>query len=218
MNSLRPDEKVALGKEQRTQGTKDLLRGGLGLAAGIGGAALSAKVLPFLNEVIPTDLAIKGINKISPKLGSFLRNGVSAGLDAKEGLRYVKDKILPSESKQEQAQDERNIIQQYDPELHEYISQNIKKGMSPVQAGQKALRHERFQKAIRQIEKDHRTKISQILQSIYGSQDMGQSGNIQQQAQAPVQQQAPQQGNANQALLEALKNAAEARKRRVVGG
>jgi len=226
---LRPDEMTSESEIKRSKGRDELIKGGLKTVAGIASTAIGARILPFLNEHIPKDLAIKGISKISPDLGNFLKKGMEKGLDLKEGFQFVKDQIQPKkeeEQKQtEQPKENRNIIQQYDPELHEYITNRIRMGDSPVQAGIKALGHERFKQAIIKIEKDHRTKISKILQSIYGGDIAGEASlpaQSQEQSQPQKQpqqeqQQQTQQGQpsqANQALMQALQAAKQARQQR----
>lgn len=104
MNTLRPDERASQAQIEREHGfNKAIKRTGqtaLSLAAGVTGAGLASKLLPFLGGVIPIDLAIKGISKISPKLGDFLNQGMKQGLDVKEGLQFIKNKILPEDEKQ----------------------------------------------------------------------------------------------------------------------
>jgi hypothetical protein len=51
------------------------------------------KILPFLNEYIPEELALKGINKVSPKIGSFLQKGLASGLPIAGGLAFLKDQL-----------------------------------------------------------------------------------------------------------------------------
>lgn len=220
---MQPYQEASEAIKAQSDQPGNIIRNALSATAALaGGGAIIKKIVPFLNDYIPADMAVKGLSKVSPFLSKFVNGAQNNGYSSDQIIDFMRNKVedkpeSQNESPQNQpAQEDRNIIQQYDPELHEYISQNIKKGMSPVQAGQKALSHERFQKAIKQIEKDHKTKISQILQSIYGSQDMGQSANIPQAEQEQAIQ--PQQNAGTQALMDALNRAREARQRRAGGG
>ncbi len=176
---LRPDEAANQSEIQRDAS----FRRSIGSAASIGvaaGSGVASRVLPFLNEYIPTDLAIKGISKISPKLGDFIKGGIKYGLDAQEGLNYIKEQISPKEP----AKESRNIIEQYSPELFSFIKEKVNSGMSPIQAGEIAQRENRFGSAIKSIEKDHKTNWLRVLDLLFGS---GQAGQSQQQ----MQQQPP---------------------------
>ncbi len=102
---LRPDEKAAAHDIEKSHKFNKLLKKGVktagGLAIAATGVGISSKLLPFLNELIPADLALKGISKVSPKIGEFLNNGLKAGLDLKSGFEFLKDKIQPEEKKED---------------------------------------------------------------------------------------------------------------------
>lgn len=51
------------------------------------------KILPFLNDLIPTALAFKGISKLNPKIGKYLSAATAAGYGAKEALGYLKEQF-----------------------------------------------------------------------------------------------------------------------------
>jgi|SRR5271166_2679934 len=205
---LRPDERAANAKTKRVEGAKRLLEGGIkGVAGAAAGTALASKVLPWLSEYIPTDLAMKGLNKISPKLGEILRKGQEAGLDLKEGFDFIKSKAEPKE--EETPKENRSIIEQYSPELHQFLDQEIKKGRDVLQAGALAQNDKRFMKIIDKIQKDHKTPWSAILQSVFGG---GPSQATQSQQATPTrdllrqqgQQQQPQQGGLDPELASLL--------------
>src|SRR5882757_5779361 len=134
-NYLRPDEQATNSEIDSSRRRDDRLKGGLKTAAktaiGIGAPAFAAykglgsKILPFLNEYIPVDLAMKGISKLSPELGNFLKRGMKDGLNVKDGLNYIKENLSQSN---EPAKDKRNIIEQEAPELHQFVMDQIKQG------------------------------------------------------------------------------------------
>jgi hypothetical protein len=193
-SSPRSSEKVAESEIANAQKIKRGLKGVAGLGTAAVGIGLGSKIMPFLNEYIPTDIALKGISKVSPKFGDFLNRGLAKGLDAKSGLDYIKENLS-----KKQAPNERNIIEQYSPELHQFLTGEIQKGRQPLEAGALAETSGKYKKAIQDMVKDHKAPFSSILESVFGSA---------QQPQQP-QQQAPQQGqqqpeNGDQALMAAL--------------
>ncbi len=179
---MRPDElakQSQIDLEDRFQGN---IRKGIGTAASLGTAAISgagaARVMPFLNQYIPADLAMKGINKVMPRLGAFLQRGKEAGLDVEEGLSYLKDRLGGSES--EPAKQSKNIIEQESPELHTFLDQEIRKGRKPIEAAALAQNDKRFGPIIEKLTKAHKTPWSQIIEGIFGKGDMAQPGQQEQ--------------------------------------
>lgn len=168
---LRSDEVANQAEVERDARFRSNLTKGISAAASLGTAAvggtLAAKVMPFLNQYIPPGLAMKGINKVSPKLGAFLQKGHEMGLDVGEGLSFIRDKL--GENNRETAKENRNIIQQVSPELHSFIDQEIRKGRKPIEAGAIAQNDKRFVDVIKKLMKAHKTPWSSIIQSVYGT-------------------------------------------------
>jgi len=168
---LRSDEQANQAEVERDQRFRGNVSKGIATAASLGTAAvaspLASKIMPFLNEYIPSGLAIKGINKISPKLGSFLKKGQEMGLDVEEGLNFIKDK-LSGEGSKEEPKENRNIINQYSPELHQFLKEEISKGRGVLEAGADAERNKDFKNIISMIKKDHKSPWSAILKTVYG--------------------------------------------------
>lgn len=157
------------GPKRFTQGAINVAKTGLGLGAGVAGAATFApllkKVAPFLSDYIPENLAIKGLSKLSPKLGKFVNKAFNNGFDFKEVKDFLGEQVKESES----AKDERNIIEQVSPELHQFILERIKKGHSPIQAGALAtIKGSKFIPIIEKLKKDHKTGWGDIVEMIYG--------------------------------------------------
>lgn len=184
---------------ERDERFRSNVKRGIGTAASLAGAgalatggALASRIMPFLNKYIPVDLAIKGINKVSPRVGAFLKKGQEMGLDVEEGLNFIKEKISPQ---QEPAKENRNIIQQYSPELHKFISDQVSGGRTPIEAAAIAQHDKRFADVIKKLTKDHKTPWSSIIESIYGSGQNAQPNQSTNQQQQQTQQQ-PQQGQA----------------------
>ncbi len=187
---MRPDERAnqeEIEREQRLRrGVGAASQGAAGLGTAAFGAGMASRILPFINEFIPADLAIKGISKISPSIGSFLKEGQKAGLDIEKGLQFVKDKLTPTGQ-------EKNIIQQYSPELYQFIQDEINQGRSPLEAGALATLGKKgmpdFRKVISKMVKDHKTTWSGILQTVFeGGKATPSSQQTQQQPQQQQQQ------------------------------
>ncbi len=102
---LRPDERASQHEiekaNKRDQALGKGAKSALSIATTVAGFGAASKILPFLSEHIPVDMAIKGISKLSPKIGNFLKRGMSSGLDVKEGLDYLRDKLNPKKEEPE---------------------------------------------------------------------------------------------------------------------
>jgi hypothetical protein len=213
MNTMRPSERASEEINKRNERFNENVKSGAKTVVSAALAATGARILPFLSEHIPVDLAIKGISKISPKIGDFIKKGMSQGLDVKDGFQFLKDQIQPkeeekeAEKKPEQTKENRNIIQQYSPELHEFIQQEVQKGRTPTEAwfmAQAGSKAKEFKKIIDKIEKDHKTSFSSLVNMIYGGGQYGGAVNPQQSQQGQQQQQnQPHPGSARGKMLAA---------------
>jgi hypothetical protein len=210
MNTMRPDEQAEQSRisanNKRDVNIKRGAKAAATAAIGTAGAGLIGKLTPFLSDLIPVDLAMKGIGKISPKLGEFLQAGSKRGLNVKDGIDFIKQNFSRQEKEENQpAQEDRNIIEQYSPELFNFIKEKIQSGKSsPTGAGIIAYANPAFKAVIDKIEKDHKVGFSQITDSIFGGGQMAQK----QQRQAP-QPQSGQQGGQSvspgmQSLMDAI--------------
>ena len=208
---LRPDEIAAEENIKKNNRSDERLKSGLKTAGSLAvtgaSAGMGAKLMPFLSSYIPMDLALKGINKLSPVTGKFLRKGMKSGLDLKDGLNYLKESIEGSSKKP--IENTENIIQQYSPELLQFLKDEIANGMAPQKAGAVArLMSKDFDKAIKQIEKDHKTDFSLLLQNIFGSaeQPKAQQEPEQMQQEQMQGQQGQQAGGVDPALMQVIQN------------
>lgn len=175
---MRPDEEANRSEIERDRETRRSISKGVGtavaLGTGLGTAAVSARVLPFLSTFIPKDLAMKGLSKVAPKVADFLKRGQSMGLNVEEGIQFIRDSIKPKEGKQpDKAKDNRNIIEQYSPELHQFIAQQVNSGRPPIEAAAIAQNDKRFSEVIKKLSKDHKTPWSSIIDSVYGTGQYG---------------------------------------------
>lgn len=186
---LRPDEIAAQADIEKsgrqTQSLKSGLKTAANIATGLAGAgiaaktasSLSTKIMPFLNKYIPVDMAINGISKVSPEIGGLLKKGVEKGLNIEDGLDFLKGQV---EKKSSPAKDQRNIIEQYSPELFSFLKEQIGQGKSPIEAGALAqIPKSKFSSVIKKIEDDNKTNWSSIIQSVFGQSqgDINQNKN-----------------------------------------
>ena len=212
---LRPDEMATESDIRKSQGRTSAIRSGLETATSAGTYGLASKaamkILPFLSEYIPADLALKGINKVMPGVGTFLKNGMKQGLTLKSGLDFLKDELTKTEPAKQN--ENTNIIQQVSPELHQFIDEQLKRGRSPLEAGAIAQNDKRFSDAISKLTKAHKSPWSSILQTVYGGQQPQQQNQGTQESAAQQQPGQPsnQPGQGQQALMDILQKIQQAR-------
>lgn len=200
-----PYEKTAQEMKRQAEGPKRFAKTALGIGASVAASSFApilTRAAPFLSQYIPEDLAIKGLSKINPKFGKFIQDAFNGGYDFQEAKDFIGDQVNQSQS----AKETQNIIQQYDPELHTYISDYLKKGVPLLEAGKRALGHGRFRKAIDKLIKDHKASWDSILRTVYGNEGLAQPQQQEQQAMQQPGQEQSQQGNpqAKQQLLQAM--------------
>jgi hypothetical protein len=201
---LRPDEEAA---EERIRQNKRMnsIPGNIakaGVSTILGGGAVSAglkmasKIAPFLSEHIPLDLAMKGISKLSPQLGKFLQKGQSMGLDIKEGLDMLRDKVAPKEPEQKKKTNQQIDIGQYSPDLQAFIEHWLSQGEEPATAAAVAKNvpqnQAKFKAAIDKIEADTGEDFIELVGKMY--QGVNKGKKAQQGQQAAMPQKAQPQG------------------------
>lgn len=166
----------------------------------LGGGVIN-RVLPFLSKYIPEDLAIKGLNKIDPRYGKFINKALSAGKSFEEVKEFIGEKIQGKQESTEKTPEQRSIIEQYSPELFQFLKGEIDKGRAPLEAGALAQSQGSFKNIIKKMSEDHKAPFSSILESVFGG-----AQQPKQQMQQPQDQNLSQQrqGNGDQALLAAL--------------
>lgn len=202
---MRPDEEANKSEIQRDERFRENVGRGVKTAAAIGTSAVAASIVPFLSEFVPVNLALKGIQKISPKIGDFLKKGQSAGLNVEGGLQYLRDQLNIGEQESKQTpKNDRNIIEQYSPELHSFLVEQMKSGKTPGQAAHEAakvaLKNSNVRNVIDRLKKDHKTPWYELVDTVYGQEGMKQ----QQQQNAPQSNPEPQTGKGQQALMDIL--------------
>lgn len=219
---MNPYERTANEMKRQSEGPKRYAKSaiGAGLAAGAASfAPLLSRAAPFLSQYIPENLAVKGLSKISPKLGSFVQQAMKGGYDFNEVKDFIGEQV--NESKDGVITDD--IIEKYSPELSSFIESLMDKGETPETAAA-VVRNvpknfTKFKDAIEKIEKhtgqDFFTIVNKIYAKLMKGKDQKQSQQIPQdqamQQQQPSenpgqlqQQPPPQQGQINPQIQAAL--------------
>ena len=205
---MNPYDKTSQELKRQQEGPKRFAKAaaGFGIAAGAGTfAPILSRMAPLLSQYIPQDLAIKGLTKISPNLGKFVKSAMDDGYDFEEVKNFMGEKI------QESTKAQKNIIEKESPELHQTIFDEIKKGMNPAKAAAGAIfdKSKRFEKAIKKLEKQHNKPFNDIVREVYGSGEraLPKEGFAQQETQRFENEygtQGAQSGQGQQALMAIL--------------
>lgn len=147
-----------------------------GGAATIGSKAVS-KILPsigaFLSPYVPESFAMKGLSKVDPRIGKFIQGAIDEGYTFDDVRAFMGEKLEKSEAPektQETAKENRNIIEQYSPELNQFITQQMASGRDPLQAGAIAQNDKRFSSVIKKLSDTHKTPWSSIIEAVYGKE------------------------------------------------
>lgn len=133
-------------------------------------AAFGGKIMSLINKHIPEGLALKGLSKLDPRLGKFMALGQELGHSYDELKSFLGEKVEKGEE-QQKAKDSRNIIEKESPELHQFISNEVKKGVNPIKASAAAYFGKKYEKAINNLEKQHKMKFQDIVRQIYGEEE-----------------------------------------------
>lgn len=208
---MEPYQKAAEALRSSKEYPLQLLKNAGLTALGGGAAALGSKALnslipavgAMINNYIPEKLSIAGLNKIDPRLGKFIQGAMEEGYGYEELREFIGDKVQKT-----QKGEQKNLIQQESPELHQFIDQEIRSGMTPLQAGAKASVDKKFTEVIKKLVKSHKMPWANILETIYGNAEQAlppsNQSQGQQQQQQPMQGQQQQSGQGQQALMAIL--------------
>ncbi|CAB4133780.1 hypothetical protein UFOVP264_18 [uncultured Caudovirales phage] len=173
---MNPYEKTAQEMKRQSEGPKRFAKTAAVVAPAIASASFApvlARAAPFLSQYIPEDLAIKGLSKISPRLGAFVQSAVDSGYDFSQVKDFIGKQVTESQAPQA-AKENRNIIEQESPELHSFILEQIKNGRKPIEAGALAFQNQKFMKAINKLKNTHKANWADLIQTVYGTGETAQ--------------------------------------------
>lgn len=152
-------------QEQEARPANWLKNAGITGASLFGGASILSRALPLLSQFVPENLALKGFSKLDPRLGRFAKQATEAGYTFNE----IKDFLKSKSEEESRGSENKNIIQMYSPQLHEFLTAEIEKGRAPLEAGALAQLQKPFQADIKKITQEHKAPFSAILETVYGS-------------------------------------------------
>lgn len=188
MNNLNPEISANQKHILRAQQSANTINQGIKGAVGIAGTALgfagANRILPFMDKLIPTSLAIQGLKKVDKRLGQFIDTTLENGFSADTVLDFLRDKFI-TQPEQEATQERKkekehpNITQAKDletqyPEIINALMGHIQNGQPP-QAAAALLKHDqKFVKDIKKIEKDTGKNFVDLILELMGPQQQQQ--------------------------------------------
>lgn len=93
------EELIGRGERPR-KALKQLGQLGISVAAG---SSVINRVLPLLSKYIPPEIAEKGLNKINPNFGKFIKRSLMNGNNFEQVRDFIKNKVQPKEQLPEMA-------------------------------------------------------------------------------------------------------------------
>ena len=159
------------------------------IGTSIAGASLLSKALPMMNKFIPADLAIRGLNKLSPTLGGFAKKAMDSGFDFEDVRSFISGNGIKNEESKYRGDF---------PNLFGFIDNQISNGAEVELAADLAYRSG-YDKDIEKLEKKSGQHFADILDIIYR---MNQKPQEQQQPQEATQVQPMQQSPVQQAPMQ----------------
>ncbi len=206
---MRAEQRASEEEIRRSLGRDSLVKKGAGLAVGAASGLGAARVLPFLNDFIPVDLAIKGISKVSPKIGDFLKKGQAQGLNMKEGIEFLREQFSPIEKTTQEQVQQSNPLQDFEttyPDIAAALAKTIQNGQSPDAAAAILKTSTPFGKEVKKIEKETGKNFVDYILELFGNRGQQQGQQMQQpqqqmQGQQQMQQSGQQQGSGVDAQL-----------------
>lgn len=167
---MRPDELAAQRDIERSRDWDKGIKGAATTAVAAGMGVAGSRLLPLLGEFVPMELAMKGINKIAPKVGDFLQRGQKAGLDLRDGLDFLKNQIERSAERKEESKI--NPFQNFEnefPRLSEALNRIVEQGQ-PAEAAAAILKNASWAKSdINKLEKNVGKNFVDFVKEMFGS-------------------------------------------------
>jgi hypothetical protein len=201
--NLRPDEEASQAHINYDKKAAGFIKKGIGLAAGTAGFSGASRILPFLNELVPTELAIKGLKKVDPRIGEFVEKTVQNGFSTNNVLDFLRDQFVkppeqnpPQETTQQKEHPilkEAKVFEANYPELAQALMRTMQNGQSAEAAAAILKQSTPFSKSIKKFEKEIGKNFVDFVVDLMGNQNQSmqqpQANQVQQQVQPQAQQQ-----------------------------
>lgn len=157
------------------------IKTGASLAAGMGAAQLTAKITPFLSDLISPDIFFKGLSKINPHLANFIKKAQDNGYGYEDIKEFLKEKVSPQEDKEFQ-KNPFMFLEGYDPNLVNFVQNNLKQRKSVREIGSLAKNSKEFAKVIKRIEQDTKEPIEDLLERLFTYRSEGKQASPREEA------------------------------------
>jgi hypothetical protein len=211
-------ERIQQQADEPGRVARGIASAGTKIAGLAGGGALLRKALPFLNNLIPSSIAAKGLEKVDPRFGKFINSAINNGNTQDEAISFIKQKVQAGEEqdKSQAALQQKNLIEEHAPEVYEILKSKIGQGLKPLVAAFQLSKDSKHKKKIMSLQEKTGKNFSELVTSIFGSEENPQSQaalqpmqsqdqmpSSQQPQQIPGQPQANNDGS-NDALMQAF--------------
>jgi len=92
------------------------------------------RILPLLNKFVPLGIAVKGLERVSPKIKSFLGGATAAGYSANEAIDFLRDQFSGPQMKQPGAGARLDEQAAFNRRQHEETPQRVAQGIAATGA------------------------------------------------------------------------------------
>lgn len=93
------------------------------------------RILPLLNKFVPIGLAVKGLERISPKIKSFLGGATAAGYSANEAMDFLREQFSGPQMQEPGKGARPDEKAAFNRRRHEETPQKVAQGIASVGAG-----------------------------------------------------------------------------------
>lgn len=201
----RPDESANLADIERDKLMRSRTKKAIGAAGsfglGLGYGKIAQKILPYISEALPLNVALDGIEKVSPKIANFLRRGQKMGLDIQEGMDFVKETLTEKKEPEYQSIFKKIVgdidIESLDPGSQKELS-FLKMITDQLESKGKTEKDPSIKNVARKIKNVLKGKQSMVMQEMARTMEPGMQ-NLN-----PQQQQNTQMGPGQKALMDVL--------------
>lgn len=93
------------------------------------------RILPLLNKFVPLGLAVKGLERISPKIKSFLGGATAAGYSANEAMDFLRNQFSGPQMQEPVKGSRPDEKAAFNRRQHEETPQRVAQGVASIGAG-----------------------------------------------------------------------------------
>lgn len=93
------------------------------------------RVLPLLNKLVPVGLAVKGLERINPKIKSFFGGAIAAGYSADQAMDFLRENLSGSQMNQPSAGSRPDEQAAFNRRQQEELPGRVAQGVGALGAG-----------------------------------------------------------------------------------